>query len=121
MKVLVLDDNYKDFLHILSVYGAREGVEFLGVATTQKAKNLLMQEKFDALLLDGNLDDEGLCPTGPAVLRDWLGSGLIVPPVFMISGDDALNSEGVVNGAHGILGKLELWNLPRILKEELSK
>ena len=45
MKVLVLDDNYYDFLHILSVYGAREGVEFIGVATAKEAENLLTQEK----------------------------------------------------------------------------
>jgi DNA-binding response OmpR family regulator len=121
MKVLVLDDNHGDFLHILNVYGAREEVEFHGVATATEAKNLLLQEKFDALLLDGNLDDEGRVPTGPAVLRNWLLTELTVPLVFMISGDDALNAEGVKSGARGILGKLELWNIPRMLKQELSK
>ena len=121
MRVLVLDDSFKDFLYILETYGARDGVEFRGVATAAEAENLLRQEKFDALLLDGNLDDEGRFPTGPAVLRSWLQTGIAVPPVFMISGDDSLNAEGVMSGAQGILGKPELWNLPRMLKGKLLK
>ena len=120
MKVLVFDDNHADFLHILSLYGTKEGIEFVGAETAKEAEDLLKGETFDALLLDGNLDYDGLVPTGPAILQPWIKSGLCLPPVFMISGDSTLNAEGVNAGATGIIGKTDLWDIPSRLKELLK-
>lgn len=100
MNILMLDDNYEDFASLLKV--CLKGSAFTFTRTPHEARQRLDRQKFDVMLLDGNL---GPGVTGPQVLEGWKAQGLPLPPVVMLSADAELRAEGMEAGAVAAIDK----------------
>lgn len=96
MQILVLDDEWQDVASVFNAKAKKMGHQIAYAATIAEAEMAIAKQKFDLLLLDGNLG-RGL--TGPEVLYDWKSRALPIPPVVMISSDTKLNDWGIKEGA----------------------
>ena len=99
MKILVLDDHYRDISSLLEVY--LKGVLFTYTATPADAQQKLEKEKFDVMILDGDLG----FAKGPDVLKGWKVRGLALPPVVMFSADAEMRTKGMEAGAVWAIAK----------------
>lgn len=100
MKILVLDDNYRDISPLLNAYLASSVIIYTD--TPYQATQKLKSEKFDLLILDGDL---GSHMTGPQTLKKWKEQGLSLPPVVMLSASEERRQEGLAAGAIGAIAK----------------
>lgn len=100
MNVLVLDDHYRDISPLLDVCLA--GATIVYTSTPAQARQKLEQQKFDVMLLDGNL---GTNVTGPEVLKGWKAQGLALPPVVMCSAEAEMRTKGMEAGAVDAIAK----------------
>ncbi|MDO8517668.1 MAG: response regulator [bacterium] len=100
MNILVLDDHYEDIKPLLNAWYASDTVSY--VTTPFEATRKLGKEKFDVLILDGDLGSYG---NGPEVLRAWKGHGLALPPVVMFSASPDMRAEGMEAGAIWAIAK----------------
>ncbi|MES2203532.1 MAG: response regulator [Patescibacteria group bacterium] len=93
MKILVVDDNYQDIAPLLNVYF--KGDEVTYVATPHVASIKLSDNRYDLMILDGELSS---CE-GPEALQAWQSMGLELPPVVMFSASEKMRKKGLEVGA----------------------
>lgn len=115
MNVLIIDDAL--FLRIM-FKGFPAAVSF--AMNKVEAEQQLASTKFDAILMDGELEgwDRGTCGHGPDVVRKLRADG-VTTRIVMISGREDLNREGLAAGADDSWSKGNLdkedW-MPTLLK-----
>src|SRR3989344_8661455 len=85
MNVLSLDDHYEDIAPLLKAFFAGDSLCF--TKTPAEARRKLEQQKFDLVVLDGDLGAGG---SGPDVLRSWKARDMVLPPVVMFSADASM-------------------------------
>lgn len=105
MKVLVLDDQLAevDMADIITETTRMAGDEVVIVGDSISAEERLRAEKFDVILLDGELRKGDI--TGPEAFRKWKEMQIPLPPVFIISGNMDLQDAGIRYGARGVFAK----------------
>lgn len=102
MKVLVVDDQ-KECFSCLQAYVERDNDMIFIVETEEQARRALIAQKFDVIFMDGSLG-EGI--EGPDIIRIWKKSEeMTLPPIFMISSEQAMQDKGLAAGATGEIEK----------------
>ena len=102
MQALILDSNQDDCA-ILMEHLRREGYDAIAVGSVRQAREALMQDKFDLLLLELKLPDgdgRQLCDE----IRERLGDGMTI---IFVSTDNTTSRRtvGIQLGADDFIGK----------------
>jgi DNA-binding NtrC family response regulator len=118
MQILMLDDQYRNWVSVFNHMAKHAGDQIAYAATPVEAETVMKQQKVDVLLLDGNLEN-GL--KGLDVLAGWKSRDLPVPPVVMFSSDKEINEAGMRAGAIWSINKKNPeMDLLDIIREKLG-